>query len=409
MRTSAALPPHCISMGLTNNTRRTEMLQTLITLNSAAVENSHSDIFKHKPNCSEESHKLSQTFTERTPEFPYLSEEMDSIDKKVIQNSKEESLNTNVLMTNFGFSNLNLEHTSDGEDDLNSEDLTEYNVDEDEEDDDDDDDDEPIYATLSSRSCCSATTAANDDFEFFQHEEKISKHVRNAEKNVIANMNDEDLGQSLLYRYQREMKSPDERVSQAYQCADWTVDQNNEVLKLVLPLIESYKNKKDEKEPYTQHVKNSKHQDAIAHNASVIMKTVIENELKNSRDRLSKASTKSSSSTESKYRDLSLKRSEFGDDDSKSSCTQSLGGNSITSCESFEYKSHGSNGHRMKQNKKQNFLAGSLSLNNLDELLLEEEEEEGSVQNRSSRSSPNEKGRNGLQNDSCSSDEREVL
>jgi hypothetical protein len=61
--------------------------------------------------------------------------------------------------------------SSDCEDYLNSEGLNEYNV--------DDDDDEPIYATLSSRSCCSATVAANDDFEFFPHEEKISKLVSN--------------------------------------------------------------------------------------------------------------------------------------------------------------------------------------------------------------------------------------
>ncbi|KAJ9577583.1 hypothetical protein L9F63_005850, partial [Diploptera punctata] len=405
MRTGA---PHCISMGLPNaNARRNEMLQTLITLNSAAIDNSHSDIFKHRSNSTEETQKLNQTFTERPSEFqPYLSERLDTIEKKALtqvnQNSREESTNANVMLTDFGFSNLNLDPQSDGED----EELTEYNVD-----DDDDDDDEPIYATLSSRSCCSATTAANDDFEFFQHEEKISKHVGIVETNNLTQNIDENHGQSLLYRYQREMRNSGERVSQAFQCADWTVDQNNEVLKLVLPLIESYTSQKGDKQSChnnKQHVNNSKQrQDAIAQNASEIMKTVIENELKNSRHRLSKGSTKSSSSCEEKHRELSFcSRSEFNDDES---CSRSLGGDSITSCESFIYKPHVNNASKKKWNKKQNFLAGSLSLNNLDELLLEEEEEDATVRKRSNRSSPNDKSRNGSQNDPSSSDEREVV
>ncbi|PSN31822.1 hypothetical protein C0J52_27410 [Blattella germanica] len=421
VRTSATVSSQGMKVVLPNaNTRRNEMLQTLITLNSAAMDNPHSDMFKRRTNSIEETRKLNQTFSERSSEFQaYLPSEIDTIEKKVIsqvnQNSREDTESGKVLLSEFGFSNLNLDQQSDGEDDLNSEDLTEYNVDDNDED-DEDDEDEPIYATLSSRSCCSATTAANDDFEFIQHEEKISKLVSSSDRTDFSENGDGNLGQSLLYRYQREMMESGDRVSQAFQCADWTVDQNNEVLKLVLPLIESYQNQKDDKElPYQSSLTYEKRsppcQDAIAQNASEILKTVIENELKNSRQGLSKGSTKSSSSSESKYRDSSscsyMSHSELNED-SKSSCSQSLGGESQTSCESLNYKPHVTNLSRKKRVKKQNFLAGSLSLNNLDELLLEEDEDEGTIRNRSSRSSPNENPRIASQNEH-SPDEREVV
>jgi hypothetical protein len=51
---------------------------------------------------------------------------------------------------------------------------------------------------------------------------------------------EENSGQSLLYRYQRQMMGTGDHVHQGYQYTDWAVNQNNEVLKLVLPLIESY-------------------------------------------------------------------------------------------------------------------------------------------------------------------------
>jgi hypothetical protein len=62
---------------------------------------------------------------------------------------------------------------------------------------------------------------------------------------------------------------------------------------------------------------------------------------------------------------------------------------------------------RKNRVKKQDVLAGSLSLNNLDELLLEEVDDLV-VQRRSSRKSSNAKMRNRPQNDPNSSDEREV-
>ena len=99
------------------------------------------------------------------------------------------------------------------------------------------------------------------------------------------------------------------------------------------------------------------------------MKTVIENELKNNRHCLSKDSTKSSSSSDSKHKDLSScsykSRSEFNDDDSRSSCSQSLGGESITSCESFNYKPHVSSANKKTRNKKQNYSICSVVKNNI--------------------------------------------
>jgi hypothetical protein len=63
---------------------------------------------------------------------------------------------------------------------------------------------------------------------------------------------------------------------------------------------------------------------------------------------------------------------------------------------------------RKNRVKKQDVLTGSLSLNNLDELLLEEVEDDLVVQRRSSRKSSNAKMRNRPQNDPNSSDEREI-
>jgi hypothetical protein len=76
-----------------------------------------------------------------------------------------------------------------------------------------------------------------------------------------------------------------------------------------------------------------------------------------------------------------------------------------SSCENL--KSQVTNMTRKKR-VKQNMLAGSLSLNNLDELLLEEDKDDLVVQKRNSRKSSKSKMRNLPQNDPNSSDEREV-
>jgi hypothetical protein len=440
MRTSGAMPSHSISMGLpTAQARRNELLQTLINLNTAAIENQHSDLFKQQTNNSDEIMKLSQNFTEKTCEFQaYVPAGIEKkVSNQVTKNSRQQNGSGNML-TDFGIRNLNSEQpSSDCEVDLNSEDLNEYNV-------DDDDDEEPIYATLSSRSCCSATTAANDDFEFFQHEEKISKLVdnviddtekstmlQNAEKHFVCRSQPEEgnSGQSLLYRCQREILGNGDRAHQAYKCADWTSDQNSEVSKLVLPLIESYQNQNDDTElPHhsnaTYNRRNPSYSQAATQNATAILKTVIQNELKNNKfnaimmNAIS-GSTCSNTGNVSKKKESNSSshqtQSEINNKDLQCSCEQGL---------ETEYQkgtvspgsshvnmnlkvAHVTNVSGRKRIKKQNILAGSLSLNNLDELLLEEDDN-FLVQSSNSRASPNERTRSGSQNDSNSSDEREV-
>lgn len=434
MRTNGAVPSQVISMGLpVAQTRRHELLQRLISLNTAAIENQHSDLFKQRT--TDETCKLPQNFTEKACDFQaYLQTGMDTIEKKVAnqitRNSRQQN-KTGSIPTDFGIGNLNSEQpSSDCEDYLNSEGLNEYNV-------DDDDDDEPIYATLSSRSCCSATTAANDDFEFFQHEEKISKQVNNdTEKSTMlqkpekhflcgSQSEEENLGQSLLCRYQREMVGTGDCVHQGCQCTDWTVNQNNEVLKLVLPLIESYQNQNDDVELsyHSNEInkgKNISHSKTITQNASEILRTVIQNELKNSTSNAFKKGTNCSTGsksggTESKSKDNSCSHQYGSNTNSKnvqSSCEQYLEAEDQkeiispqSSCENLKLQV--ANMTRKKR-VKQNMLAGSLSLNNLDELLLEEDEDDLVVQKRNSRKSSNSKMRNRPQNDLSSSDEREV-
>lgn len=431
VRTSRAMPSH-ISMGLPGTqTRRNELLQTLINLSTATTENQHSDLLKQRTSINDIC-KISQNFTEKACEFQaYLPTEMDSIEKKdtnqVSKNSRQQNGSGNTL-TDFGIGNLNLEQlSSDCEDDLNSEDLNEYNVD-----DDDEDNDEPIYATLSSRSCCSATTAANDDFEFFQHEDKISKLVGNGvdgtEKHFICEPLSEEgnSGQSLLYRYQREMFGNEDSAHQSYQCGDWTVDENSEVLKRVLPLVQSYQNENNNVQlPYhgdaTCNGRNRSHCQTITQNASEILKTVIHNELRNKKCNVFMKGTNDGTSTvtgsESKKKDYNPSshqiQSETNSNNLQSSCVQDLETKDQKAfplgsrCEHLNLRiPHVGNVTRKKRVKKQNMLAGSLSLNNLDELLLEEEEEDLVIHSRSSRTSPHEKMKNGSQNDS--SDEREV-
>jgi hypothetical protein len=429
MRTNGAVPSQGISMGLpTAQTRRNEFIQKLITLNSAAIENQHSDIFKQRN--TDETCKLPQHFPEKSSNFQaYLHNEMDTIEKKVANqithNSRQQNANGSVL-TEFRIENLNSEQpSSDCEDYLNSEGLNEYNV-------DDDDDDEPIYATLSSRSCCSATTAANDDFEFFQHEEKISKLVNNeAEKITVLQMpekqflcgsrsEEENSGQSLLYRYQREMVATGDSSGQGYQCTDWTTNQNNEVLKLVLPLMESYRNQNDNMElsyhsDEIDNGKNVSHSKTITQNASEILRTVIQNELKNNKTNAFKKDTSCSAdlNSGSKSKDNSGSYQNGSVTKSKnmhSNCDQCLKTEDQKeisppiSCENHELQVAKMN---RKKKDKQTTLAGSLSLNNLDELLLEGDDEL-IVQRRSNRKGSNVKARNQSQNDHSSSDESEV-
>jgi hypothetical protein len=68
---------------------------------------------------------------------------------------------------------------------------------------------------------------------------------------------------------------------------------------------------------------------------------------------------------------------------------------------------HVTSASRTKRVQKQNILVGSVSLNNLDELLLEEEKNDLVVHRRSRQNCYNEM-RNGPQNDPSASDEREV-
>ncbi|PNF23937.1 hypothetical protein B7P43_G10037 [Cryptotermes secundus] len=434
MRTNGAVPSQIISMGLpVAQTRRHELLQRLISLNKAAIENQHSDLFKERT--SDETCKLPQIFSEKSCDFQvYLQTGRDTIEKKatnpITHNSRQQN-ETGSVLTDFGIGNLNSEEpSSDCEDYLNSEGLNEYNV--------DDDDDEPIYATLSSRSCCSATTAANDDFEFFQHEEKFSTHVSNdTEKSTMLQMpeklflcgsqsEEENSGQSLLSRYQREMVGTGDSVHQECQCTDWTVNQNNEVLKLVLPLIGSSQNQNDNMElsyhsNETSKGKNITHSKTIIQNASEILRAVIQNELKNSTSNAFKKGTNDNTGsniggTESKSKDNSCRHQYGSNTNSKniqSSCEPYLEAEDqkeIISpprkCENLKLQV--ANMTRKKR-VKQNMLAGSLSLNNLDELLLEEDEGDLVVQKRNIRKSSNSKMRNRPQNDPNSSDEREVI
>jgi hypothetical protein len=414
MRTNGAVPSQGISMGLPiAQARRNELIQKLITLNSAATENQRSDIFKQRN--ADEACKLPQHFPEKSGNFQaYLHNEMDTIEKKVANqithNSRQQNGNGGVL-TDFGIENLNSEQpSSDCEDYLNSEGLHEYNV-------DDDDDDEPIYATLSSRSCCSATTAANDDFEFFQHEEKISKLLNDdtekiavlqkSEKQFLcgSQAEEENSGQSLLYRYQREMLGSEDSIHPGYQCTDWTVNQNNEVLKLVLPLMESYKNQSDgiELSYHNDEIDNGKnisHSKTITQNASEILRTVIQNELKNNKSNAFKkdtdCSTDLNSGSRSKSKDNSCSYQNGSDTKSK---------NMHSNCD--QYLKAEDKKEICSQRDKQTILAGSLSLNNLDELLLEGDEDL-IVQRQRNRKSSNAKVRNRSQNDPNSSDESEV-
>jgi hypothetical protein len=412
-------------------TRRNELLRTLNNLSTAVTENQHSDLFKQRASTNDIC-KIPQNFTEKVCEFEaYLPAEMDSCEKKVTnqvsKNSRQQNGSGNTL-TDFRIGNSNLERrSSDCEDDLNSEDLNEYNVD----DDDDDDNDDPIYATLSSRSCCSATTAANDDFEFFQHEEKISRildDVDGTEKSFVCEPQSEEKnsGQSLLYRYQREMSENEESAYQSYQFADWTVDGNSAVLKLVLPLVQAYQNKNNNIQPSYQgdatcSGRNQSLCQTGTQNASEILKTVIQNELRNKKCNVFMKSTIDGTSTvtgsESKRKDSNpsshLIQSETNSNNLQPRCMQDLetrGQKASPLGSRYEHPNlripHVSNVTRKKKIKKQNIMAGSLSLNNLDELLLEEEEEDLVVRSRSSRTSPHEKMKYGSQNDS--SDEREV-
>jgi hypothetical protein len=430
MRTSGAVPPHCITTGLpAAQMRRNELLQALINLNTAAIENQHSELFKQRTSTTDGTIKLSQNFTDKTCDFQaYLPTGMETAEKKVAnqvaQNSRQQNEKGNLL-TEFRTGNLKSEQpSSDCEDFLNSDDLNEYNV--------DDDDDEPIYATLSSHSCCSATTAANDDFEFFQHEEKMSETVddtgngivlRNNEKLCMYGTQSEERNsdQSLLYRYQREIFGNAEQVPQAYQCADWTVDKNNEVLKLVLPLIQSYQNQNNNTElPYQSteqyNGKNLSHCQTVTQNESEVMKTVIQNEFKNYKYNAimtgTSGRTNSSTDPESKKKRSNCNSQKIQSKGNKKNLHLSPDDQKEAVSFASSNKNHNlklpvTSVTRTKRVQKQNILAGSVSLNNLDELLLEEEKNDLVVHRRSRRNCYNEM-RNGPQNDPSSSDEREV-
>jgi hypothetical protein len=430
--------------GAHSQTRRNELLQTFINLRTAVTENQHPDLFIQQKSTSDGICKVTRNFTEKACEFQAcLPTEIDSTEKKdpnqVSKNSRQENRGGNML-TDFGIE-INLEQpSSDCEDDLNSEDLNEYNVDDG---DDDDDEDEPIYATLSSHSCCSATTAANDDFEFFQHEEKISELVdnvvevtensiipQNTKKHFVCGPESGDghSDQSLLCMYQREIFKKEDCAHQSYQCADWTVDKNSEVSKLALPLIQSYQNQNNNmklsyRSDATCSGKKQPHCRTITHSASEILKTVIQNELMNNK---CNAFMKGSGDDTSRgtggeprrrgYDSYSRTQSETNSKNLQFSCVQGLEtedqkeSHSVRSrCENLNLRiPHVSNVTRKKRVKKQNLLAGSLSLNNLDELLLEEAQEDLVIRSKSSRTNPHEKMKNGSQNDSNSSDEREV-
>lgn len=431
MRTSGSVPPHCITAGLpAAQMRRNELLQTLINLNSAATENQHSDLFKQQTSTTDGTIKLSQNFTNKTYDLQgYLPAGMDAVEKKVANQVTQTSRQQNekgTLLTDFRIGNLKSEQqSSDCEDYLNSDDLNEYNV--------DDDDEEPIYATLSSHSCCSATTAANDDFEFFQHEEKMSETVDDTEKGIVLH-NDEELcghgpqseernsDQSFLYRYQREILGNADHVPQAYQCADWTVDQNNEVLKLVLPLIQSYQNQNSNTEfsyQSNEHYngKNLSHCQTITQNKGEVMKTVMQNDSENYRcNALMKGTSgrpTSNTNPETKRKDSNCNCQQSQPKANRknrhmSTDNQEEAVSHASSSKNHNLKlSHVASVTRKKRVQKQNILAGSVSLNNLDELLLEEEENDLVVQRRSRQTRHNEM-RNGPQNYPSSSDEREV-
>lgn len=417
MRTNGAVSSQGINMGLpVAQTRRNQLIQKLITLDTGSIENQHSNIFKQRN--TDETCKQPQHFKEKANSFQvYLHNEMDTIEKKVANqithNSRQQNGNEGVL-NDFGIESLNSDQPSDCEDCLNSEGLNEYNVDDD---DDANDDDEPIYATLSSRSCCSATTAANDDFEFFQHEDKISKLVNNneeieiipvqqmAEKRFLcgSQSEEENSGQPLLYRYQREkMADTGDAIHEGCQCTDCTANQND-VINLALPLREPYQNQNMEfsyNKIETNNEKNVSHSRSITQNANEILRTVIQNELRNNRTNAFKkdpsCGTDSNSSSKSKSRDNSCSHQNGSDtksNDVHPMCDKYLETDQITSV-------------NRKKRDKQSMLAGSQSLNNLDELLLEEDDL--IVQTSSSRKSSNVKAKNQPQNDPNSSDEREV-
>ncbi|KDR23146.1 hypothetical protein L798_15228 [Zootermopsis nevadensis] len=390
VRTRGAVPSYNINVGRPGaQTRRNELLQTLINFSSASTENQHSDIFKRRICTNDDICKLSRNFSEFEV---YLPTEMDSVEKKdtdqVGKNSTQQSGSGNLL-TDFGIGNLNSHlPSSDCEDDLNSEDLN-----------DDDDDDEPICAALSSRSCCSATTAANDDFEFFQHEQKTSR-FEGAEKDFTREPQSEEgnRGQSLLSGHQRETLGHEDNARQSYGRAD----ENSEVLKLVLPLIQSYQN--------SNNTTRSGENRPRCQNASDILKAVIQNELGNNKC------------------DVFLKNSGDGTSESKrkisNSCNHQTESNFESTCvqdlESEDKKGaaplgsrhehlnsripHVGKVTRKQRAEKGNILPGSLSLNNLDQLLLEEDDEDLVAR---SGVSPQEKTRNESRTDS--SDEREVV
>jgi hypothetical protein len=236
---------------------------------------------------------------------------------------------------------------------------------------------------------------------------------------------EQNSGQSLLYRYQREMVGTGDSVHQGYQCTDWTVNQNNEVLKFEVPLMESYQNQNDniELSYHSDEIKGktASHSKTITQNASEILRTVIQNELKNNKTNAFKRDTSCSTDfncgSKSKSKDNSCSYQNGSATKSKnmhSNCDQYFEADDqkeITSpeisCENLKLQV--TNIHRKKRDKP-SILAGSLSLNNLDELLLEEEEDNDLIVQRriSNRKSCNVKVRNGYQNDPNSSDEREV-
>jgi hypothetical protein len=421
MRTSGAVPPHCTTTELlATQMGRNELLQTLINLKTAAIENQHSELYKQRKSTIDGTIKLSQNFTDKTCDIQgYLPTEMDTVQKnvanQVTQNSRQQKEKGNLL-TGFRIGNLKPEQpSSDCEDYLNSDDLNEYNVD-----DDDDDYAKSIYETLSSHSCCSATTAANDDFEFFQHEEQMSETVDVTEKSTVLRNNEKlcihgpqseerNCDQSLLYKYHREILGHADYVPQAFQCADGTVDENNEVLKLVQSLRQSYQNQNNNTEFSYQsnkqcNGKNLSHCQTITRNESEVMKTVTQNDFKNYKCNALMKGTSGRSSTitdpEFKRKDSNCNFQQIQSKANRKNRHLSRNTNSLK-------LSHVTSVTRKKRDQKQSSLGSSVSLTNLDGLLSEEEENDVVVQRRSRRKHHNEI-RNGPQNDSSSSDEIEV-
>ncbi|XP_069702877.1 uncharacterized protein [Periplaneta americana] len=395
MRTTGVLPPPQIAnVGLT---KRHELLHMLINLNAAALENQHFKQRLEEP----------QNFAEKSCEFqPYLPKGMDSAKKKVTHQVSQTG-NTKPLLSDLEIGKITLKYQtspSEHEDDFNSEEYNEYNVDDD--DDDDDNDDEPIYATLSSHSCCSVTTAANDDFEFFQHEEKITKlidstanELSQAKQNNFGQetpSDDSNSSQSLLYRYQREMKG--DRSRQLYRAVDWTVDPTNEVFRLVLPKLEPHHSQNNcETPPQANHAGTASHSQAVTQDDGGEQQKET-NKCRGSR----KGSVCSSHDIEP----------ETNIDDVSSSFERETTDSEDLQSARFSDSSPESQNVKLPvvtnmTRKKQSTLAGAFSLNNLDELIIEEKEEEIAKRSRRERASPHERTNNATQSEFL--DDRQVV